>query len=101
VTAAVRVLLPTHLRNLARCGAEVTVDVTEPVTQRTVIDALEVAHPTLRNTVRDPATGRRRAFVRLYVGESDLSHDDPDAPLPDEVADARVPLRIIGAMAGG
>jgi sulfur-carrier protein len=101
VTAAVRVLLPTHLRNLARCGTEVTLDVSGPVTQRTVIDALEATHPALRNTVRDPATGRRRAFVRLYVGESDLSHDDPDVPLPDEVADARVPLRIIGAMAGG
>jgi sulfur-carrier protein len=101
VTAAVRILLPTHLRNLARCGAEVTIDVAEPVTQRTVIDALEATHPALRNTVRDPATGRRRAFVRLYVGEADLSHEDPDAPLPAAVAQAEVPLRIIGAMAGG
>jgi sulfur-carrier protein len=101
VTASVRVLLPTHLRNLARCGPEVTLDVAGPVTQRAVIDALEATHPALRNTVRDPSTGRRRAFVRLFVGEEDLSHEDPDAPLPAAVATADLPLRVVGAMAGG
>jgi sulfur-carrier protein len=101
VTTSVRVQLPVHLRTLARTGAEVTVPVEGAVTQRTVVDALEAAHPALRNTVRDPATGSRRAFVRLYVGEEDLSHGDPDAPLPPEVAAATVPLRIVGAMAGG
>jgi sulfur-carrier protein len=101
VTATVRILLPTHLRTLARTGHEVTVTVDGPVTQRSVLDALEAAHPPLRNTVRDPATGRRRAFVRVFVDEEDRSHDDPDDPLPEGVATGRVPFTIVGAMAGG
>jgi sulfur-carrier protein len=98
----VRIGLPAHLRNLARVTDEVHVEPTvTPVTQRAVLDALEAAHPALRGTVRDPATGRRRPFVRFFVGEEDLSHEPPDTPLPDTVTSGQLPLRIVGAMAGG
>jgi molybdopterin synthase sulfur carrier subunit len=95
----IRVVLPAHLRQLARCDKEVRVEA-EP-TQRGVIDALEQQYPALRGTLRDPATGKRRPFVRFYALEEDLSHESPDAALPPEVADGREPYLIIGAMAGG
>jgi sulfur-carrier protein len=97
----VRIGLPTHLRTLATVTGDVEVEVPGPVTQRRVLDALEDAHPTLRGTVRDPATGRRRPFVRFYVGEQDLSHEPIDDPLPAGVAVGDEPFRIVGAMAGG
>jgi sulfur-carrier protein len=100
-TAAVRVLLPYHLRNLAHVDGAVTLPVDIPVTQRTVFDALEQRYPVLRGTIRDRSTGRRRAFVRLFACERDLSHDPPDAPLPDAVAMGTEPLLVVGAMAGG
>lgn len=95
----VRVLLPAHLRQLARCEKEIELD--EGSTQRGVIDALEQRYPALRGTLRDPTTGQRRAFVRFYACEEDLSHESPDSLLPAQVVDGREPLRIIGAMAGG
>lgn len=98
---AVRVVLPTHLRTLARTTGEVHLDVAAPVTQASVLDALEASYPALGGTVRDRASGRRRPFVRFFVGEEDLSHEPPDAPLPETVATGDVPFAIIGAMAGG
>lgn len=95
----IRVMLPAHLRQLAHCDREVAVDA-QP-TQRGVIDALELRYPALRGTLRDPASGERRAFVRFYACEQDLSHESPDAALPDAVAEGREPFLIIGAMAGG
>ncbi len=95
----IRVVLPAHLRQLARCDREIQLDV-EP-TQGGVIDALEASYPALRGTLRDPATGTRRPFVRFYACEQDLSHDAPDAALPAEVIDGREPFLVIGAMAGG
>jgi sulfur-carrier protein len=100
-TAEVRVALPAHLRTLARVTDEVRVEVVEPVTQRRILDALERSYPPLRGTVRDPATAHRRAFVRFYVGEADLSHEPPDAPLPAGVAAGALTFTIVGAMAGG
>lgn len=97
----IRVLLPYHLRTLARTGTEVRVELDGPVTQRSVLDALEADYPVLRGTIRDRTTGRRRAFVRFYAGGQDLSHDAPDVPLPDAVAAGSEPLRIVGSMAGG
>jgi hypothetical protein len=97
----VRVVLPYHLRRLAGTGAEVVVDVPAPVTQAALLDALEAAHPPLRGAIRDMATGRRRAFVRFFACEQDLSHDPPDAMLPDAVATGAEPLLVVGAMAGG
>jgi hypothetical protein len=97
----IRVLLPHHLRNLAGTGREVELEVSGAPTQRGVIDALEAAYPPLCGTLRDPATGRRRPFVRFFAGEQDLSHESPDAPLPDPVAAGREPLHVVGAMAGG
>jgi hypothetical protein len=102
----VRIVLPVHLRNLARTGKEVTVAVTgEDLTQRAVLDALESAYPVLLGTIRDRRTGKRRAFVRFYACEQDLSLDPPDAPLPPPVAEAvasgREPFLVVGAMAGG
>ncbi|HEU5266385.1 MAG TPA: MoaD/ThiS family protein [Jatrophihabitans sp.] len=96
---SIRVMLPAHLRQLAHCDREVSLDA-EP-TQRGVIDALEQRYPALRGTLRDPATNRRRSFVRFYGCEQDLSHEPPDAALPDAVADGSEPFLIIGAMAGG
>ena len=97
----IRVVLPHHLRELAGTGKEVQVDVTGEPTQRRVIDALEQTYPSLRGTVRDPVTKRRRAFVRFFACEEDLSHDSPDAPLPTAVANGAEPFVIVGAMAGG
>ena len=95
----IRVVLPAHLRQLAKCDKEVSLDA-EP-TQRAVIDALEARYPALRGTLRDPSTGRRRPFVRFYACEQDLSHETPDAPLPELVASGHEPFLVIGAMAGG
>ena len=99
--ATVRVRLPAHLRNLAGVGTEVAFDVEGPVTLRTLLDAVEAAYPMLRGTIRDHATKRRRALVRFFACAEDLSHDLPDAPLPDEVAKGAEPFLVVGAMAGG
>jgi sulfur-carrier protein len=98
---AVRVKLPAHLRKLARVEGELALEVEDPVTQRSVLDALEARHPVLRGTIRDHTTLRRRAFVRFFACEEDLSHDEPDAPLPAAVAAGREPFLVVGAMAGG
>ena len=104
-TAAIRVVLPAHLKNLARVHGEVSVDVPGDLTQRTVLYALEAKFPALGGTIRDRATGRRRAFIRFYACEQDLSNDDPDAPLPTDVTVAlstgKDPFMVVGAMAGG
>jgi sulfur-carrier protein len=97
----IRVILPTHLRTLARVDGEVQLDVEGPVTQRSVLDALEARYPALRGTIRDHVTQQRRAFVRFFACEEDLSHESPDAPLPDAVASGAEPFFIIGAIAGG
>ena len=97
----IRVIIPHHLRNLAGTGAEVTLDVAAPVTQRAVLDALEARYPALRGTIRDYATGQRRPFLRFFACMEDLSHESPDAPLPEAVAAGREPFRVIGAIAGG
>ena len=97
----IRVVLPAHLRTLARIDGEVKLAVQGPATQRAVLDALEVAYPMLRGTIRDHVTHQRRAFVRFFACEQDLSHESPDAPLPDAVAVGAEPLLVVGAMAGG
>ena len=97
----IRVVLPVHLRTLARVGGEVELDVTGQVTLRAVLDALESRYPMLRGTIRDHATGKRRAFVRFYACEEDLSHESPDTPLPDRVVTGAEPFLVVGAMAGG
>jgi sulfur-carrier protein len=97
----VRVKLPTHLRRLAQVDGEVRVDVAGAVTLAAVLDALEARHPVLRGAVRDHGTGRRRAFVRFFACEEDLSHAPPDDPLPDAVVRGAEPLLVVGAMAGG
>ena len=97
----IRVVLPAHLRTLARVDDEVVLEVEGTVTQRTVLDALEARYPMLRGTIRDQATFKRRAFVRFYACEEDLSHDAPDTPLPDPVVRGAEPFLIIGALAGG
>ena len=97
----VRVVLPAHLRTLAQTSEEVTLDVTPPATQRAVLDALETRYPVLRGTIRDHLTKKRRAYVRFFACERDLSHDQPDAPLPDAVAAGSEPFLIVGAIAGG
>jgi sulfur-carrier protein len=97
----IRVILPSHLRRLASIDGEVRLDVAGAVTQRSVLDALEVAYPMLRGTIRDHDTHRRRAFIRFFACEEDLSHEDVDAPLPDEVAAGKEPYLVVGAMAGG
>lgn len=97
----IRVLLPAHLRALARTGSEVTVDVTGNVTQRSVLDALEAKYPMLCGTVRDHVTKERRAFLRFFACGEDLSLEAPDAPLPSDVASGKEPFMIIGAIAGG
>jgi hypothetical protein len=97
----IRVELPAHLRTLARIGGEVSVAVDGPVTQRAVLDALENAYPVLRGTIRDHGTLKRRAFLRFFACEQDLSHDPPDAALPAQVASGAEPFLIIGALAGG
>jgi len=100
-TTMIRVKLPTHLRTLAHVDGEVELDVAGQATQRAVLDALEVRYPMLRGTIRDHVTGRRRAFVRFFACEEDLSHEPPDAPLPDPVAQGAEPFLVVGAMAGG
>ena len=97
----IRVVLPAHLKNLAKVSGEVKLEVAEPVTVRVVLDALEARHPMLRGTIRDQGTGKRRAFVRFYACEEDLSNESPDAPLPARVVSGEEPLLVIGAMAGG
>ena len=97
----IRVVLPFHLRNLAHVGSEVTLDVQGPVTQRSVLDALEAAYPMLRGTIRDHDTLQRRAFLRFFACEEDLSHESPDAPLPEAVSSGKEPFIVIGAIAGG
>ena len=97
----IRVELPAHLRTLARVGSEVPVQVDGPVTQRAVLDALEAAYPVLRGTIRDHGTLKRRAFLRFFACEQDLSHEPPDAPLPEPVARGTEPFLVIGALAGG
>jgi molybdopterin synthase sulfur carrier subunit len=97
----IRVVLPAHLRTLAGVDGEVSLDVAGEVTVSAVLDALEARHPVLRGTIRDHVTHRRRAFVRLFACREDVSHDPPDAPLPESVARGSEPLRVVGAMAGG
>jgi molybdopterin synthase sulfur carrier subunit len=97
----IRVVLPAHLRTLARVGGEVKLDVEGPITQRSVLDALEATYPMLRGTIRDHVTQQRRAFLRIFACEQDLSHELPDTPLPDAVATGAEPLLVVGAMAGG
>ena len=97
----IRVVLPQHLRTLARVDGEVQVDAGEQVTQRTILDALEAIYPVLRGTMRDHVTHKRRAFVRFFACERDLSHESPDAPVPDEVAQGNEPFFVVGALAGG
>ena len=97
----IRVVLPFHLRTLAQAGAEVTVEVEAPVTQRSVLDALEARYPMLRGAIRDHDTKERRPFLRFFACEEDLSHNPPDVPLPDAVAAGKEPFIVIGAIAGG
>jgi sulfur-carrier protein len=97
----IRVVLPQHLRTLAKTEREVALDVRGPVTQRSVLDALEARYPVLRGTIRDHVTQQRRPLVRFFACERDLSHEPPDAPLPDAVASGDEPLLIVGAIAGG
>jgi sulfur-carrier protein len=97
----IRVVLPAHLRVLARVQGEVTVRIEGPVTQRSVLDALEASYPALRGTIRDHDRGERRAFVRFFACEQDVSHDGPDTPLPEAVAAGVEPFLILGAIAGG
>ena len=97
----IRVVLPAHLRTLAHVDGEVELHVEGPVTQRAVLDALEARYPMLRGTIRDHVTQQRRAFVRFFACEQDLSHEPPDVPLPDAVATGAEPFLIVGAIAGG
>jgi hypothetical protein len=97
----IRVILPVHLRTLAELPREVGVEVDGPVTQRTILDALETRFPVLKGMIRDRATQLRRPFVRFFVAEEDVSHDPPDAPLPNAIAAGTEPFVILGAMAGG
>ena len=99
--ALIRVELPGHLRTLARVGHEVSLEVAAPVTLRGVVDALEGQYPMLRGTIRDPLTGERRAFLRFFACEEDMSHEGLDALLPDAVVSGKEPLLLIGAVAGG
>jgi sulfur-carrier protein len=97
----IRVVIPPHLRTLAHVDGEVQIEVQGPVTIRSVLDALEVRYPVLRGTIRDHGTLQRRAFLRFFACEQDLSHDSPDAPLPDEVVSGKEPFIVLGAIAGG
>lgn len=97
----IRVILPAHLRTIARVGTEVALEIEGPPTQRAVLDALEAAHPVLRGTIRDHVTQRRRPLVRFFACERDISHDAPDTQLPGAIATGAEPLLIIGAMSGG
>jgi len=97
----IRVMLPQHLRTLARVDGEVELDVVGVVTQRSVLNALEARYPVLRGTIRDHVTEQRRPFLRFFACEQDLSHEPPDAPLPDAVASGAEPFMVVGAIAGG
>ena len=97
----IRVVLPGHLRTIAKVDGEVKLDVPAPVTQRAILDALEARYPMLRGTIRDHGTLKRRAFIRFFACEEDLSHEPPDSPLPDAVAKGAEPFLIVGAVAGG
>jgi molybdopterin synthase sulfur carrier subunit len=97
----IRVVLPYHLRTLARVGGEVKLEVEGEVTQRSVLDALEACYPMLRGTIRDQVTEQRRPFLRFFACEQDLSHEPPDAPLPEAVASGAEPFLVVGAIAGG
>jgi sulfur-carrier protein len=97
----IRVVLPPHLRGLARISGEVEVEIQGPATQRSVVDALEASYPMLRGTIRDHVTQKRRPFLRFFACGEDLSHELPDAPLPDAVVSGAEPLLIVGAIAGG
>ena len=97
----IRVVLPAHLRILARVGGELAIEVEGPATLRAVLDALEADYPMLRGTIRDHTTRQRRPFLRFFACEEDISHESPDAPLPDPVVSGKEPLLIIGAIAGG
>ena len=97
----IRVLLPAHLRNLAQVDDEITLTVDGPVTQRSVLDALETSYPRLRGTIRDHGTQQRRPFIRFFGCSEDLSHESPDTLLPDKVADGTEPFLVVGAIAGG
>ena len=97
----IRVVLPSHLRTLANVSGEVQLDLAGPVTQRSILDALESRYPTLRGTIRDHGTLNRRAFIRFFACQEDLSHESPDAPVPEKVASGEEPFCVIGAIAGG
>lgn len=97
----IRVILPAHLRMLAQVTGEVQLEIEGPVTQRSVLDAIEARYPMLRGTIRDHDTQQRRPFVRFFACEQDLSHESPDAPLPDAVATGAEPFLLVGAIAGG
>ncbi|MGC2195261.1 MAG: MoaD/ThiS family protein [Terriglobales bacterium] len=97
----IRVVIPPHLRTLAHVGSEVTLEVSSPVTLRSVLDELEARYPMLRGTIRDHVTQQRRPFLRFFACEQDLSHEPPDTPLPDAVASGAEPLIVLGAIAGG
>ena len=97
----IRVVLPAHLRTLSGVGGKVELDVEGPITQRSILDALEAEYPMLRGTIRDHVTQRRRPFIRFFACEEDWSHESPDAPLPDAVATGEEPFLIVGALAGG
>jgi len=98
---SIRVILPFHLRNLAHADAEITLEVAPPVTQRSVLDALEARYPMLCGTIREHGTLRRRPFLRFFACEEDLTHEPPDAPLPEAVASGKEPFIVLGAIAGG
>jgi sulfur-carrier protein len=97
----VRVVMPAHLRTLAKVTGEVQLEIEGPVTQRSILDALEARYPMLQGTIRDHVTQQRRAFVRFFACEEDLSHESPDAPLPEAVASGAEPFLVVGAIAGG
>ena len=97
----IRVVLPAHLRTLARVNGEVQLDVEAPITMASVLDAIETRYPMLRGTIRDHVTHKRRPFIRFFACEQDLSHESPDAPLPEVVTSGAEPFLIVGAMAGG
>jgi sulfur-carrier protein len=99
--SSVRIVLPQHLRTLAGVGNEVQIEIQTPATQRSVLDALELRYPMLRGTIRDQVTQQRRPFLRFFACEEDLSHESPDAPLPQAISDGTEPFLIIGAIAGG
>ena len=100
-STAIRIILPQHLRTLAHVGSELQIEVGAPATQRSVLDALELRYPMLRGTIRDQVTQQRRPFLRFFACEEDLSHESPDALLPESVASGKEPFIVIGAIAGG